>query len=194
MGGSGWSQRGQAEEQRFISPFRFAELREDVIVWLLADESDWQFGNPRLSPQRNLDQCGEKRKRIALLAEDNVADVLLIQEAIEFHHVPIELYIVGDGEKAIEFFQKAEADPNAPRPELLLLDLNLPKMSGKEVLQRVRQSERCKNILVLILTSSDLSSDRDAVVALGANRYFRKPTSYSQFMKVGEIMNEILQE
>lgn len=101
--------------------------------------------------------------------------------------------MVNDGEKACEFIDKVESDPNAGCPEFLLLDLNLPKRSGKEVLQHARRSGKCKHIPVLVITSSDLPKDRAELSALGANRYFRKPASYEQFLKVGEILKELLQ-
>ena len=102
--------------------------------------------------------------------------------------------VVDDGELACEFVARAENDPEIPCPDLLLLDLNLPKRSGKEVLHCVRQSNKCKDVPVLIITSSDLSKDRDELEILGANRYFRKPSSYEQFLKIGEILKDILKE
>ena len=133
-------------------------------------------------------------KIIALLAEDNHADVLLVQEAIELHSLPIELHIVNDGDQAVKFFERADTDPEAPCPRILLLDLNLPKRDGQEVLHRVRANGKFRNIPVLILSSSELSKDRDELSRLGANRYFRKPSSYDQFMKVGEVVRELLNE
>jgi CheY-like chemotaxis protein len=129
-----------------------------------------------------------------LLIEDNRADALLVQEAIELHELPIELHVVEDGEQAFQFMERADADPEAPCPDIVLLDLNLPKRHGKEVLRRVRGSSRCGNVPVLIITSSNLSTERDELAKLGANRYFRKPFAYDQFMKVGEVLKEILND
>ncbi len=131
---------------------------------------------------------------LALLVEDNRADALLVQEAIAFHGLPIELHVVEDGEQAFQFIERTDDDPDAPVPGVVLLDLNLPKRHGKEVLQSVRASRRCRNTPVLIITSSDLSVDRDELAGLGANRYFRKPFSYDEFMKVGEVLKEILKD
>lgn len=133
-------------------------------------------------------------KTIALLVEDNHADVLLVQEAIELHSVPIDLHIVNDGDQAVKFIERADTDPEAPRPELLILDLNLPKRDGREVLHRLRASGKCRNIPVLILTSSELPKDRDELYKLGANGYFRKPSSYDQFMRVGEVVKALLND
>jgi DNA-binding response OmpR family regulator len=133
-----------------------------------------------------------KSKVVALLAEDNPADALLIEEAIASYNLPIELYVVEDGEEAFAFIQRAEADAEAPCPQMLLLDLNLPKRNGKEVLHLLREGRKCKDIPVLIITSSDSSKDRKEIGQLGAD-YFRKPSSYDEFLKVGEVLKTILE-
>lgn len=168
---------------------RTSPLIVGTTLWAMADDpgnppKETELSGPALS-------SGE-RKRVGLLVEDNLADVLLVQDAIEYHNLPVELHVVDDGDAACQFFERAEIDPDAPCPEFLLLDLNLPKRSGKEVLQRVRQSEKCKHVPVLIITSSDLSKDREELSALGANRYFRKPSNYEGFLKVGEVLKELL--
>jgi CheY-like chemotaxis protein len=132
-------------------------------------------------------------KKIGLLVEDNNADVLLIQDAIEHYGLSVELYVVDDGDKAFRFIEHAETVPGAPCPDFLLVDLNLPKRSGKEVLQRVRQSAKCGHIPVLILSSSDLSRDRADLSALGASGYFRKVSDYDEFLKVGAILKLVLE-
>jgi CheY-like chemotaxis protein len=147
---------------------------------------------PQPVPQDALKQ--DQRKRVVLLVEDNRADVLLVEEAIDRYELPVELHIVDDGAKAIEFIERAETDPSAPCPEVMLLDLNLPKRSGKEVLQRVRQSEKLNAIPVLVVTSSDAIRDRQELAASGATSYFRKPASYEGFLKVGEILGTLLRE
>ena len=134
------------------------------------------------------------RKFVTLLAEDNHADALLIEEAIEAQALPIELHRVSDGQKACDFIKRAEEDPDAPCPELLLLDLNLPKRSGREVLERVRRSEKCKDIPVLVITSSDSPRERAETDQLGVSGYFRKQPSYQEFLKVGAVLKQILQQ
>ena len=167
-------------------------MRGPAADWFLADESGSHSRDPHFSPR--LYEKGDPRIRVALLAEDNLADVLLIQEAIELYALPLDLHIVEDGEKALEFIRAAENDSEAPCPELLLLDLNLPRRSGKEVLERVRQSRKFKDIPVLIITSSDVAKERDELARLGANRYFRKPSNYEAFLKVGQVLKELLEE
>ena len=128
-----------------------------------------------------------------LLAEDNLPDALLVREAIKAENLPIEIYMAADGEQAVDFIANAEKDPNAPWPHLLLLDLNLPKVDGFEVLRRVRTSDKCKDIPVLIVTSSDSPADRDEAVKFGA-RYFRKPVTYEEFLKIGPFLRSFLKE
>lgn len=125
------------------------------------------------------------------MAEDNLPDALLVREAVRAEKLPLEIHVASDGEQAIAFIARADADPDAPCPHLLLLDLNLPKKNGFEVLKRLRASEKCKDIPVLIMTSSDAPEDRQRAAELGAG-YFRKPGSYEAFLKLGGVLKELL--
>jgi DNA-binding response OmpR family regulator len=116
-----------------------------------------------------------------------------VREAIKMENLPLEVYIAPDGEWAIDFIGRAEKDPDAPCPQVLLLDLNLPKIDGFEVLRRIRASDKCKNIPVLIVTSSDSASDRSEAAKLGAG-YFRKPVTYEEFVKIGAFLRRFLNE
>jgi CheY-like chemotaxis protein len=127
-----------------------------------------------------------------LLAEDNLPDALLVREAVRIHDLPLNIYAAADGQEAIEFIAKAEEDGTAPCPHLLLLDLNLPKVEGFEVLRRLRESKRLSGIPVLIVSSSDSPDDRGAAAALGAG-YFRKTTSYDEFLKLGAVLKKMLE-
>jgi CheY-like chemotaxis protein len=124
--------------------------------------------------------------------EDNPADVFLVREAIAAYQVPADVVVIRDGEEAIRLISRADADDNAPCPELFLLDLNIPTKNGEEVLAHIRKSVRCRKTPVVIMTSSDSPRDRAAAQSLGANRYFRKPSDYDAFLMVGEIINEML--
>jgi CheY-like chemotaxis protein len=106
--------------------------------------------------------------------------------------VSAELQELDDGEKAIRCLEKIEADPEASCPDLILLDINMPRYTGGEILRRLRASPRCGNSLVLVVTSSDSDTDRNAMSALGANGYFRKPSNFDEFMKLGQIVKELL--
>ncbi len=84
-----------------------------------------------------------------LLVEDNPADVFFVRTALEHEGIESEILIAQDGEKAIEFVEATDADPSAPCPRLILLDLNLPRTSGTEVLRRLRKSIRCADVPVI---------------------------------------------
>jgi DNA-binding response OmpR family regulator len=127
------------------------------------------------------------------LAEDNLPDALLVREAIRMEKLPLEVHVAPDGERAIEFLAKAERDPDAPVPHLILLDLNLPKVDGFDVLRRIRASEKYQNVPVIVITSSDSPADRSETARLGAG-YFRKPPNYEEFLKIGAAMRQFLEE
>ena len=127
------------------------------------------------------------------MAEDNRPDVLLVREAIRLEKLPLELHIATDGEEAIKFIERAETDPGGPCPHILLLDLNLPKKDGFEVLRRLRASAKFKDIPVLIMTSSDSPGDRSRAAELGAG-YFRKPGSYDAFLKLGAVLRQLIKD
>jgi len=116
-----------------------------------------------------------------------------VREAIRTEQLPLEVHITADGERAIEFIARAEKDPEAPGPHVLLLDLNLPKIDGFEVLRRLRASPKYKSIPGLVVSSSDSPSDRSEAARLGA-RYFRKPVSYAEFLRIGPFLRQFLTE
>lgn len=128
---------------------------------------------------------------ILLLAEDNLPDALLVREAIKIEGLPLEVFIVPDGEQAIDFMAKAGKDPNAPCPHLVLLDLNLPRIDGFEVLRHLRTSETFRDLPVVVITSSDSPADRREAARLGAD-YFRKPVSYDEFIGIGTFLRQFL--
>ena len=131
---------------------------------------------------------------LVVLVEDNRADVFLVERAVEFCKLSVSLKVIEDGEEALKYLQEVESDRDRPCPDAMLLDLNLPRRSGREVLQSVRQTERTREMPVIILTSSNSPEDRRETAALGATRYFRKPTSYQEFLKIGEILGEVLRK
>jgi chemotaxis family two-component system response regulator Rcp1 len=129
-----------------------------------------------------------------LLAEDNPGDVVLVREALQVHGIAHMLHVVTDGAQALSFLARMGEPGNAPCPDLLLLDLNLPKIDGASVLQEFRNHTECVNTPVIIVSSSDAAKDRDRMTALRVNRYFRKPLDYDAFMKLGTLVREILPE
>lgn len=108
------------------------------------------------------------------------------------HSVPVDMHLLHDGEEAMEYIHHLERDLDASYPDLILLDLNLPKRSGKEVLRFLKASDRLGNIPVIVMTSSDSPQDRHDVDQLGAVSYFRKPPDYQQFLRLGDTLNNFL--
>jgi len=127
-----------------------------------------------------------------VLIEDNQTDVFLVKQAIAAHHLDINLQVMEDGEQAIRFIAGLDADPSAQCPRLFLLDLNLPRISGLEVLSGLRHSKRCASLPVLVMTSSDAQTDRAQSAALGATGYFSKPSGYQEFLTIGEVIQAML--
>jgi two-component system, chemotaxis family, response regulator Rcp1 len=105
--------------------------------------------------------------------------------------LPVQVYIAPDGERALDFIAQAEKNPAAPTPHLLLLDLNLPKIDGLEVLRKIRAGDKFNRIPVLVVTSSDSPADRNGAASLGAG-YFRKPVTYDEFVRIGPVLREFL--
>ena len=112
-----------------------------------------------------------------LLVEDNAGDVRLIQEGMKVMRSRCKLNVVSDGEEAIEFLKQRGKHASAPRPVLVLLDLNLPKKDGMEVLREVKADPHLKRLPVMILSSSGADQDVNRAYDLGANSYLRKAQS-----------------
>lgn len=127
-----------------------------------------------------------------VLAEDNPADVGLVREALREHNVHHELRVIADGEEALTFIDQLDRDSRLPCPDILLLDLHLPKHDGDEILRHLRASERCGQTPVVVLTSSDFKWERRSVESESTLHYFRKPISLSQFMQLGRIVKEVI--
>ena len=128
-----------------------------------------------------------------LLAEDNAGDVFLVREALRAHDVAVNLHVVRDGESAIQFIEAAERDAGSPCPQLALLDLNLPRKSGLEVLARLRLSAKCGHIPVAIISSSKSMLEATTITQLRADHFFTKPSDYDRFMALGAIVKNLLQ-
>lgn len=119
-----------------------------------------------------------------LLVEDNPGDVRLTMEALREGKILNNLHIVADGVEAMAFLNREGTYTNAPRPELILLDLNLPRKDGREVLAEIKRDERLKRIPVVILTSSAAEQDIIKSYNLHANCYVTKPVDLDQFIGV----------
>jgi len=119
-----------------------------------------------------------------LMVEDNPGDVRLTQEALKDAKVSNTLYVVEDGVAALDFLYHRGKYSDAPRPDLILLDLNLPKKNGREVLGEIKQDEQLKMIPVVILTTSQAEEDVVRAYRLHANCYIVKPVDFVQFTKI----------
>ena len=125
-----------------------------------------------------------------LLVEDSPGDQRLTKEALKEGKINNNLYIVEDGEEAIAFLKKHEPFTKVPRPDLILLDLNLPKMNGQEVLKIIKADENLKRIPVVILTTSQADEDILNAYNLNANCYITKPVYFDQFIHVVNKIQE----
>jgi two-component system, chemotaxis family, response regulator Rcp1 len=119
-----------------------------------------------------------------LLVEDNPGDVRLTLEALKETPLPNHISVAKDGEEAIHFLRRHGAFANAPRPDLILLDLNLPKKSGREILSELKQDPKLRRIPVVVLTSSTAEKDVLEAYDLSANCYVTKPVDLDQYLDV----------
>jgi DNA-binding response OmpR family regulator len=127
-----------------------------------------------------------------LLAEDNPGDVFLVKLALDEHRISHELYVVNDGEQAIRFLGTMGKPGKPPFPDLLLLDINLPRAEGFQVLSEFRKRAECARTPVIVVTSSGALSDRIRMAALGVDGYFCKPPVLEEFLALGQVVRRIV--
>jgi two-component system, chemotaxis family, response regulator Rcp1 len=125
-----------------------------------------------------------------LLVEDNPGDVDLTREALEDAKVRNRLHVVDDGAKALDFLYQRGEYAEAPRPDIILLDLNLPKKDGRQVLVEIKADPQLAEIPVVILTTSQAEEDIVRSYQLHANCYITKPVDFKQFMHVVKTIEE----
>ncbi|HEX8237778.1 MAG TPA: response regulator [Abditibacteriaceae bacterium] len=125
-----------------------------------------------------------------LLVEDSATDVMLAEEALEFAKVRNNLSVVKDGVEAMAFLRKEREYSAVPRPDLILLDLNMPRKEGREVLAEAKADEDLKNIPVVVLTTSQAQEDVLASYELHANCYISKPVDFDQFANVVRAIDQ----
>jgi len=119
-----------------------------------------------------------------LLAEDNPGDVRLTEKALEHGKILNNLYVVNNGIEAMEFLQQEGEYADEPRPDLVLLDLNMPKMDGRDVLGEMRKDPSLRRIPVVVLTSSEAEEDVVKSYELNANAYLTKPVNFDGFVDI----------
>ena len=118
-----------------------------------------------------------------LLVEDNPGDVRLTREALRGARVANDLQVVGDGEEAIEYLRQRGRYVNAHRPDIILLDLNLPRLDGREVLMDIKSDPDLAKIPIIVLTSSSAERDIQSAYELHANCYISKPVDFTEFIE-----------
>lgn len=122
-----------------------------------------------------------------LVAEDDPDDCLLIRKAVAGTKAPYDLFFVSDGLQLVDFLRRQgpyESDSKAPRPDLILLDLNMPKMDGRSALSLIKKDKELMNIPVVVFSTSSASSDRKLTMGLGARSFITKPSSFQEFKSI----------
>ena len=125
-----------------------------------------------------------------LLVEDNQGDVLLTKEAFSESKIKTEILVAEDGEKALAFLRKQGEFKNAPTADIILMDMNMPKMTGCELLKEVKQDVELKCIPVIFFTSSKSPSDISGAYNLHVNSYLVKPTAFEQFSEIVDAVEK----
>jgi len=125
-----------------------------------------------------------------LLAEDNPGDVRLTREAFKESKVLVNLSVVADGEAALAYLRREREYVNAEHPDLILLDLNLPKKDGRQVLAEIKSDDKLKRIPVVVLTTSRSEEDILKAYDLHVNCYIEKPVNFDQFIKIVKSIEE----
>ena len=125
-----------------------------------------------------------------LLVEDDPGDVLMTREAFDDYKVQNHLYVVTNGVEAMQFLRRQGEYSEVPTPDLILLDLNLPKMDGREVLAAVKEDPQLRSIPVVVLTTSEAEEDVIRSYSLHANAYVTKPVDFERFIEVVRQIDE----
>jgi two-component system response regulator len=126
-----------------------------------------------------------------LLVEDNPADIKITQRALRESAVPVDLIVVRDGQEAVDYLLRQgqhAADTGWRSPALILLDLNLPRLNGREVLQRIRATPALRAVPVIVLTTSCRPEEIQELYAAGANTYIEKPQDFGRFVEVLQVI------
>ena len=133
----------------------------------------------------------EDRKTVdILLVEDDPADVVLTKEGLKSAKLRINLFAVSDGIEALRYLRREGPYRTEPRPDLILLDLNLPRKDGRETLRDLRADEKLRGIPVVVLTTSEAEQDILKCYDLGANCYITKPVGFEAFIKVVHALED----
>jgi two-component system, chemotaxis family, response regulator Rcp1 len=143
-----------------------------------------------MSPELIKDSEDQNMFREVLLVEDSPGDVRLTREAFRDVNTSVHLHVATDGVEAMAFLRREGAYVHAPRPDFILLDLNLPKMDGREVLARIKKDDSLKTIPTVILTTSEAEADVANSYRLQANCYLNKPVRFDAFESLVKSIND----
>jgi two-component system, chemotaxis family, response regulator Rcp1 len=133
---------------------------------------------------------GKDKLMQVLLVEDSPGDVRLTMEAFQQTNPAIRLHVANDGVETMAFLRQERGNENAPRPDLILLDLNMPRMDGRQVLARIKEDQDLKTIPTVILTTSEEEGDVAGSYQLNANCYLNKPVQLDAFENLVRSINE----
>jgi len=124
------------------------------------------------------------RTATILIMEDNPTDVMIMQEALSNYKVRIDLHVAVDGVAGMEYLRRMGKHANAPRPDLILLDLNMPRKNGHEVLAEIKSDASLSSIPVVVLTTSQAEDDVARAYGAHVNCYIRKPVDFTRFVEI----------
>ena len=187
--------RVAASDWRYVSA-SWSNMAAASGSTILHAEADPPFASP-FPPAPDDSQASDLKApsisgpRTVLLVEDNPMDVFVIRELLEGSGLDLHLHIAGNGQDALQYLKDLMDDETASWPALVLLDLNLPKVPGIEVLKELRADSRFSRTPVIVLTSSTAPADRLAVELLGAEAYFQKPSSLEAYKELGRLVKGI---
>jgi DNA-binding response OmpR family regulator len=128
-----------------------------------------------------------------LLAEDNPQDAELVRMALKEHRVDCALRVIPDGAQAITFLDTLDANPKSPALDLLLVDMNLPKRSGEDILKRLRSTEHYARTPVIVMSGLPAEAVEEKATRHAATVYFKKPLTLDEFMQLGSIVRNVLE-
>ncbi|HXR75069.1 MAG TPA: response regulator [Bryobacteraceae bacterium] len=126
------------------------------------------------------------------LFEDNEPDALLVRMALDRQLTSFELQAATEGEEAIRLIDGVDKDLESAPPSIVLLDLNLPRKSGEDILKRLRASRRCSGVPVVVISSSESPLERARIHELGATAYFQKSSDLAEFLQIGLLVQRLL--
>ena|SRR5580658_5770355 len=127
-----------------------------------------------------------------LVIEDNASDVFLLERALKKQHLQFELIHLRDGGEALAFVRRQGAFAKAPIPDLILMDLNLSRYTGEDILREIRAAKRLASVPVCVWSSSESRRDQSLLKSLGVSQFITKPSGLDQFLEIGKIIKDLL--